>query len=70
MKKYNNEAAFTFYILYFTFSISFISCSVSKQIDKVAKQEIINKPDLTSAHIGISIYDPSKNKWLYNLPGQ
>src|SRR6266542_170009 len=66
MKKYNNEAVFAFYVLYFTFFISLASCSVSKQIDKVAKPEIINKPGLTSAHIGISIYDPSKNKWLYN----
>src|SRR3954452_6798789 len=48
---------------------SFISCSVSKQIDKVAKQNLIDKPDLTNAHIGICIYDPWKNKWLYNYHG-
>src|SRR4030095_11341506 len=44
----------------------FTSCSLSKRIDKVAKQNIIDKPGLASAHIGICIYDPSKNKWLYN----
>src|SRR5690242_11491808 len=49
--------------------LSFISCSTTKYIDKVAKHSIINKPDLTSAHIGICIYDPSKNKWLYNYHG-
>jgi D-alanyl-D-alanine carboxypeptidase/D-alanyl-D-alanine-endopeptidase (penicillin-binding protein 4) len=76
MKKCYNEAtfskdSFTFYILIpitvgIIFLISFASCSVSRQINKVAKQNIINKPDFTSAHIGICIYDPSKNKWLYN----
>src|SRR5438105_9369741 len=44
----------------------FTSCSVSQQIDKDAKQNIIDKPELASAHIDISIYDPSKNKWVYN----
>src|SRR6478672_13414694 len=59
----------TFYILCFAFLISFTSCSVSKQIDKAAKENLIDKPGLTSAHVGICIYDPSKNKWLYNYQG-
>src|SRR5436190_21794283 len=59
----------TLYILYFAFSISFISCSVSNRIDKVAKRNLINNPAFASAHIGICIYDPSKNKWLYNYEG-
>lgn len=45
------------------------ACSVSKQIDKSAKQIMISKPDLSTAHIGISIYDPSTKKYLYNYEG-
>jgi D-alanyl-D-alanine carboxypeptidase/D-alanyl-D-alanine-endopeptidase (penicillin-binding protein 4) len=45
------------------------SCSVSKQISKVAKKEILNQPELISAHIGISVYNPSSNKYLYDYNG-
>jgi len=52
-------------ILCFIFYVFFSSCSVSRQIGKVAKEDIINNKELTSAHVGISIYDPSTNKYLY-----
>jgi D-alanyl-D-alanine carboxypeptidase/D-alanyl-D-alanine-endopeptidase (penicillin-binding protein 4) len=52
-------------ILSFPFYIFLSSCSVSKQIDKVAKKDILNDKELTSAHVGISIYDPSAKKYLY-----
>jgi serine-type D-Ala-D-Ala carboxypeptidase/endopeptidase (penicillin-binding protein 4) len=55
-----------FLILNFFFLIIFSSCSVQKQIDKTAKQDLINAGDLKSAQIGISIYDPSTNTYLYN----
>ncbi len=45
------------------------SCSVSKQIDKSAKKDIINRTDLKTAHIGITIFDPSTNSYLYNYDG-
>jgi len=54
------------------FNSSFLiaaSCFAQKQIDKIAKQDIINVPDLQSAQIGISIYDPSTNTYLYNYQG-
>jgi serine-type D-Ala-D-Ala carboxypeptidase/endopeptidase (penicillin-binding protein 4) len=44
------------------------SCSVSNHISKSAK-EVINSKALQSAHVGISIYDPSINKYLYNYQG-
>ncbi len=45
------------------------SCSVSIQLDKAAKQDIVNRKDLSSAHVGISIFDPAANKFLYNYSG-
>ncbi len=45
------------------------SCSISKQIDKSAKENIINRNDLKTAHIGITIFDPTTNKYLYNYDG-
>jgi len=45
------------------------SCSVSKEISKSAKADVINAIALQSAHVGISIFDPSTNKYLYNYQG-
>jgi D-alanyl-D-alanine carboxypeptidase/D-alanyl-D-alanine-endopeptidase (penicillin-binding protein 4) len=50
--------------LAFLFFLS--SCSVSKRIDKVAKEDILDNTQLKSAHVGICIYDPSTKKYLYN----
>ncbi len=44
------------------------SCSIQKQIGKSAKQ-VINDSSLQMAHIGISIFDPATNKYLYNYQG-
>ncbi len=63
------SSASLFLISYSLFLISLSSCSVSKQVDKFAKQDIINKPGLTTAHVGISIYDPGAKKYLYNYDG-
>jgi len=46
------------------------SCSVQKQIAGKAKDAILNYPDLASANIGITIFDPSVNKYLYNYQGE
>ena len=59
------KSNFAFSILCFAFYIFLSSCSVSKQINRVAKEDLINNGELTSAHIGISIYDPSSKKYLY-----
>ncbi len=53
---------FTFYFFILT------SCSIQKQIGKSAKQ-VINDSSLQMAHIGISIFDPATNKYLYNYQG-
>ena len=58
---------FTFCILCFTFYIS--SCSVQKQIAKSATQLVIKDSSLTTAHVGISIYEPAANKYWFNYQG-
>ncbi len=42
------------------------SCSVTKQISKHAKATILKDSAVNTGHIGISIYDPAANKYLYN----
>jgi D-alanyl-D-alanine carboxypeptidase/D-alanyl-D-alanine-endopeptidase (penicillin-binding protein 4) len=57
-----------FIILNSTF-LTLLSCSVQKQIAKSAKENVLNAPALQIAHIGISIYEPAKNKYWYNYQG-
>ncbi len=47
----------------------FYACSPSKQISRSAQKEVINDPSLQSAHVGISIFDPAKGKYIYNYQG-
>lgn len=42
------------------------ACSVQRTIQKQADHAIFKEADLKSAHIGISIFDPEKNQYLYN----
>ncbi len=49
------------------FSLCLLSaCSVQRTIQKQADHAIFKQSDLNSAHIGISIFDPEKNEYLYN----
>ncbi len=50
-------------------ALFFPSCSVQHQIAKSAKANVINDATLQTAHIGISIFDPAENKYLYNYQG-
>lgn len=45
------------------------SCSVQKQISKSAKADVLDTKALQAAHVGISIFDPATNKYLYNYQG-
>ncbi len=47
----------------------FASCSINKQISKSARQLILKDSSLTTAHVGISIYEPAANKYWYNYQG-
>ncbi|NOT51471.1 MAG: hypothetical protein HOP10_09365 [Chitinophagaceae bacterium] len=60
---------FSFLILHFLFLIFLYSCSVQKQISKSATEEVLTNKALTTAHVGISIYDPAENKYWYNYNG-
>ena len=45
------------------------SCSIEKQIAKSAKADVMDAKALQTAHVGISIFDPATNKYLYNYQG-
>jgi D-alanyl-D-alanine carboxypeptidase/D-alanyl-D-alanine-endopeptidase (penicillin-binding protein 4) len=47
----------------------FSSCSIQKQIDRSAKADVLTNKALQAAHVGLSIFDPSANKYLYNYQG-
>lgn len=56
-----------FFIL--TFDIFLSSCSISSQISRSAKKDVLETTPFRSAHTGISIFDPAANKYLYNYQG-
>ena len=45
------------------------SCSIEKQISSSAKEDVLSNKALTTAHVGISIFEPAANKYLYNYQG-
>ena len=45
------------------------SCSIQKKISTSATQLILKDSALTTAHVGISIYEPAKNKYWFNYQG-
>jgi D-alanyl-D-alanine carboxypeptidase/D-alanyl-D-alanine-endopeptidase (penicillin-binding protein 4) len=55
--------------LFLLFPLIIYSCSPAKQIRKAAQGTVINHTALTTAHIGISIYEPAADKWWYNYQG-
>jgi len=55
-------------ILHFTFYI-LTSCSIQKQISKSATALVLKDSSLTTAHVGISIFEPATNKYWYNYQG-
>lgn len=58
-----------YYILPFTFLI-FLSCSTQNKIGKEAKADFFNNTDFSPAHLGISVFDPSTSKYLYNYQAE
>jgi D-alanyl-D-alanine carboxypeptidase/D-alanyl-D-alanine-endopeptidase (penicillin-binding protein 4) len=63
MKKIT-AALFCFFAVLFL-----VSCSVQKQVARQAKETILANPDFGPAHVGISLYDPSTQQYLYNFQG-
>ena len=55
------------HITIYCFSLLILaSCSVEKQLNRQAKNLLINTPELQSAHVGICIFDDSAKTYLYN----
>jgi D-alanyl-D-alanine carboxypeptidase/D-alanyl-D-alanine-endopeptidase (penicillin-binding protein 4) len=63
------KQTFSFFIFYFLLFIFFTSCSIEKQISKSAKDDVLSNKALTTAHVGISIYEPAANKYWFNYQG-
>ena len=51
------------------FIILLSSCSIQQKISKSARQLVLKDSALLTAHVGISLYDPAKNKYWYNYQG-
>ncbi len=56
--------------LLFTHALLFISCSTQKQLSKSAHKNLLDKKELSSAHMGISVFDPESNTFLYNYQAE
>ncbi|KAA9039217.1 hypothetical protein FW778_10310 [Ginsengibacter hankyongi] len=50
-------------------SITMFACTASYKIKKAAKKDILQNKTFTSAHTGISIYEPATGKYWYNYQG-
>lgn len=48
---------------------SFSACSPGKNAGKSARAIFLDNPELKTAHIGISIYDPSTGSYVYDYQG-
>ncbi|MGQ0737636.1 MAG: D-alanyl-D-alanine carboxypeptidase/D-alanyl-D-alanine-endopeptidase [Bacteroidota bacterium] len=69
MKRFFSTRVYQFIILHSSFIIFLSSCSVQKQIARSANEDVLSNKALTAAHVGISIFDPAANKYLYNHQG-
>lgn len=47
-----------------------LSCSAGKRIGKQASATILSDPELASAHIGISVFDPASRRYLFNYQAE
>ena len=45
------------------------SCSIQKKISRSANQIVLKDSGLSTAHVGISIFEPASNKYWYNYQG-
>lgn len=57
------------YLLFLASYFFISSCSVSKQINRSANEDVLSNKALAAAHVGISIYEPAANKYWFNYQG-
>jgi D-alanyl-D-alanine carboxypeptidase/D-alanyl-D-alanine-endopeptidase (penicillin-binding protein 4) len=65
----NIESCLTQFIILNSTFIIVLSCSVQKQISRSAKENVLNAAVLQTAHVGISIYEPTANKYWFDYQG-
>lgn len=53
----------------FILMLVFAACSTQRTISSQSKQSLLDDSTLQHAHVGISIFDPSTNKYLYDYQG-
>jgi serine-type D-Ala-D-Ala carboxypeptidase/endopeptidase (penicillin-binding protein 4) len=56
-------------VFIFGFFLLLASCSVQKRIGRAASATLLGHEALQTAHIGISVFDPSSGKFLYDHEG-
>src|SRR4029453_6467220 len=61
--------AFKKLLIIYSSLLILVSCSLSKQISKSAEQIVLKDSSLNTAHVGISVFEPAKNKYWYNFNG-
>ncbi len=69
MKSRFNISGIQLLIINCSLLIPLTSCSIEKQIAKSAKADVLDAKALQTAHVGISIFDPAANTYLYNYQG-
>jgi D-alanyl-D-alanine carboxypeptidase/D-alanyl-D-alanine-endopeptidase (penicillin-binding protein 4) len=63
------SSTYSLFIFCFLFFISITSCSLQKQISKSATADVLTNKALTTAHVGISVFEPATNKYWYEYQG-
>jgi serine-type D-Ala-D-Ala carboxypeptidase/endopeptidase (penicillin-binding protein 4) len=62
-------STFRLQFIFVALAFCIMSCSVQQRISKTANATVLGDSALKQAHIGISIFDPSSGKYLYNYNG-
>jgi len=57
------------YLILLTSYFFFTSCSLQKQISRSAQEDVLSNKALTTAHVGISIFEPVAGKYWFNYQG-
>jgi serine-type D-Ala-D-Ala carboxypeptidase/endopeptidase (penicillin-binding protein 4) len=60
----NNSKWFLFVLIPFL-SILWSGCSIQKQLAKEADADFFSNKDFAPAHVGVAVFDPTANKFLY-----
>jgi serine-type D-Ala-D-Ala carboxypeptidase/endopeptidase (penicillin-binding protein 4) len=60
---------YSIFIIQYSLFLIFASCSTQHQISKAANASLLQDENVKDAHVGISIYDASASKYMYNYHG-